>query len=404
MARPKRPALKRRFTELFVRRLKSRDVAYLVWDAHQRGLAIRVQPSGARAWKCVYSRHGRPRWLHLGDAAAIGLADARMLAAEAMLAVARGGDPAADRRAERGAGTFAELAERYVEQHAKKKNRSWAQADALVRRHALPRWGKLQASSITRADVKGMMTRIQALIVANQTLAAVSAIFSWSVTEDILATNPCKLVARNPTKSRERILAESEIPKFWKAFDDAGLVIGAALKMILLSGQRPGEVAHMRREHMVDGCWEMPGEPVPAIGWPGTKNGAGHRIWLPAPAQTLLAELGDDRTTGFVFAGARGTPIGKFDAAMRAICAELGVERATPHDLRRTHGTTIAALGFGRDAMNRIQNHKEGGISTVYDRHQYADEIKHTMEAVAARIMALAEGHPETGNILTFGR
>jgi hypothetical protein len=172
MARPKRPALKRRFTELFVRRLKSRDVAYLVWDAHQRGLAIRVQPSGARAWKCVYSRHGRPRWLHLGDAAAIGLADARMLAAEAMLAVARGGDPAADRRAERGAGTFAELAERYVEQHAKKKNRSWAQADALVRRHALPRWGKLQASSITRADVKGMMTRIQALIVANQTLAA----------------------------------------------------------------------------------------------------------------------------------------------------------------------------------------------------------------------------------------
>ena len=47
---------------------------------------------------------------------------------------------------------------------------------------------------------------------------------------------------------------------------------------------------------------------------------------------------------------------------MQNICAKLGADRATPHDLRRTHGTMITGLGFGRDAMNRIQNHKEGGI------------------------------------------
>ena len=60
--------------------------------------------------------------------------------------------------------------------------------------------------------------------------------------------------------------------------------------------------------------------------------------------------------------------------------------------LRRTNGTTITALGFGRDAMNRIQNHKEGGIASVYDRHEYADENKRVMEAVAAHIMRLATG------------
>ena len=64
----------------------------------------------------------------------------------------------------------------------------------------------------------------------------------------------------------------------------------------------------------------------------------------------------------------------------------------TPHDLRRTHGTCIARLGYGRDAMNRIQNHKEGGISSVYDRHQYADENKRIMEAVASHILELVEG------------
>ena len=52
------------------------------------------------------------------------------------------------------------------------------------------------------------------------------------------------------------------------------------------------------------------------------------------------------------------------------------------------HGTAITALGFGRDAMNRIQNHKEGGIASVYDRHQYADENKRVMEAVATKIIS----------------
>ena len=160
--RPKRSARKRRLTELTVRKARAESRAYLIWDAHQRGLALHVQPTGSKAWKAIYSRHGRPRWLHLGDASAIGLADARTLAAEAMLQVAKGQDPAAEKRAERGAGTFAELAEQYIDEHAKKTNKSWRQADALVRRHVLPRWGKLQASTITRGDVKALMARIEA--------------------------------------------------------------------------------------------------------------------------------------------------------------------------------------------------------------------------------------------------
>ena len=39
--------------------------------------------------------------------------------------------------------------------------------------------------------------------------------------------------------------------------------------------------------------------------------------------------------------------------------------------------------------MNRIQNHKEGGIGSIYDRHSYADENKRIMEAVAKRLLSL---------------
>jgi integrase len=395
---------KQRLQELTVRKAKPEKRAYLIWDSKQSHLALQVQPTGSKSWKVIYSHHGRPRWLHLGDAGIVGLADARTMAAEAMLVVTKGGDPAAEKRAERGAGTFAELAEKYVEQHAKKHNKSWRQADALVRRHAIPRWGKLQAASITRGDIKQMMSRIEAPIVANQTKAAISAVFSWGIGEEIVAVNPCKLVESNPTRSRERVLSESELPLFWKAFDQLDdAVTGAALKTILLTGQRPGEVANMRREHIKDGWWEMPGDPVPNI-WPGTKNGQSHRIWLPKPAQALLAELGEG-ATGFVFTGARGRPVHGLDGAMRGICAKLGIERATPHDLRRTHGSTITALGFGRDAMNRIQNHKEGGIADVYDRHYYEGETKRIMEAVAARILALIDDGAAAGNnVLHFGR
>ena len=134
----------------------------------------------------------------------------------------------------------------------------------------------------------------------------------------------------------------------------------------------------------------------PELNWPGTKNGRPHRIWLPAPALALLEELPG---AGALFIGTRGKII-IAAPAMAAVCREF--ERATPHDLRRTHGTTITSLGFGRDAMNRIQNHVEGGIASVYDRHQYAAENKKIMEAVAARIMALVSGEADAANVVAF--
>src|SRR6516165_6662111 len=80
-----------RLTELNVRKARPDKTAYLIWDTQQRGLALRVQPTGSKSWVTVYSRRGRPRWLYLGNADAVALSDARNLAAEAMLAVAKGG-------------------------------------------------------------------------------------------------------------------------------------------------------------------------------------------------------------------------------------------------------------------------------------------------------------------------
>jgi integrase len=188
------------------------------------------------------------------------------------------------------------------------------------------------------------------------------------------------------------VLSDSEVPLFWSAFADEG-EIGAALKTILLTGQRPGEVTHMRAEHIADGgWWSLPGDPVPSLDWPGTKNGASHRVWLTEEVREIVTP-GDNQ----IFPGISPQLLA---TTMRGICKRLGVARATPHDLRRTHGTTITSLGFGRDAMNRIQNHREGGIADVYDQFQYAEENQKIMEAVSGRIMALVNGNPP--NVLPF--
>ena len=402
---PSRLPNKRSLTELFVRKVRGEASAFNIWDAREPGLVLRVQPSGHRVFKAVYSIGGKARWYHIGN---VGLSDARKMAQQVRLDVAHGKDPAAERRAERNAGTFAELADRYVNEHAKRKNKSWEQADYLVRRYLLPRLGKLNANAIMRKDVRAAVGRIESPTVANQVRAAASAIFSWGIKVEVVSANPCSGVERNATKSRERILSDAEIPAFWAAFGDVpNDGIGRALKAMLTLGQRPGEISHMRHEHIADSWWTLPGAPDPKTGWQGTKNGQTHRVWLPEAVQAIM-KLDDGvqkialaGATGFVFAGARGGPAGDLGLAMRDICKRLGIEdKVTPHDLRRTHGSTITRLGFGRDAMNRIQNHREGGIADIYDRHGYEAENRRIMESVADYILALAKRRLDTGNVV----
>jgi integrase len=313
---PRSPPNKITLNDLNIKSQKPKDRPFLVWDKKQRGLALCVQPSGHLSFKCIYSRRGQPRWYHLGHVD-IGVAKARIAARKILVQVDDGKDPQANKKAERSIGTFAELAALYRD-HAKKVNKSWQQADNLVTRYVLPRWGKLQRDNISRSDVVSMLAKIDAPILANQVLASASAIFTWAIKQELGVTiNPCSKVDRNETNERERILSDGEIPKFWTAFDNVGQVEGLALRAVLLTGQRPIEVSHMRTEHIEDGWWTLPGKPEPKLNWPGTKNSKTHYVYLPKAAQQIIEQLG---STGMIFAGARGVPVSGLDKDMRAIC------------------------------------------------------------------------------------
>ena len=153
----------------------------------------------------IYRFHGRPRWLHLGDARSIGLADARRLTARVMLDVIKGKDPAAERKPS----ASPAASPSWRASMSSCTPRSTTRAGSRPRRWCAgicSALGQAEGEAITRADVRAVMLRIEAPIVANQVLAAASAIFSWAIKQEILAFNPCKLVERNPTRARARAL------------------------------------------------------------------------------------------------------------------------------------------------------------------------------------------------------
>ena len=156
----------------------------------------------------------------------------------------------------------------------------------------------------------------------------------------------------------------------------------SGLKLLLLTGQRPGEVAAMqarayRRRLLADA-----GQAGQATGR-APRTARDHRVALSKPALELI-ELHLATRSSAQMSSLR----------LKKLVADLGLEHVTPHDLRRTALTWITRLRFGRDAMDRIANHRKGGVTDVYDRHGYEEEDRRIMTAVARHVSSLVE---ETG-------
>jgi integrase len=317
---------------------------YLVYDKQVHRLALAVYSTGKKVWKFIYTIRGVTKWLTIGDTEDFPVKAARKIAHQRGGQVAVGRDPQAEHMEELKADTFEILAKRFFKEHAQKRNKEWRQTEYCVRAYVPKRFCDMSVTTITRKHVKEVVGNIDKPFMANKVLAAISSVFNFGVRQDVLQTNPCQLVERQPTASRERVLSDQEMPKFWKAFDEFGPITGSALKVLLLTGQRPGEVAHMRREHIKGQWWEMPGLPVPQLKWPGTKNDISHRVWLVKEVMRLIEA---DATSGFVFAKCPEQLKKAMQRGMKKICQDLGVERATPHDLRRHRHR--ARLWQGRD-------------------------------------------------------
>jgi len=426
---PARAPRRRHLTEFYIERLRPEAESVLVWDDDPKRLALAVQPSGHKTFVLVYPFRGKTRWYSIADAGDLPLAEARNIAYRLLGQVAQGIDVQYEKRkalvAARTEGTFDTAVTGYLA-YARRKNKSWKQTEWMIRKYLSPRWGRLKVADIGRSEVKSLFNRTTTEggpALGNAVLAAAGSVFTWLIKEQDapLPAHPCHGITCNKLVARERHLSDSEIPLIWNALgSELDLMRGAALRTVLLTGARPGEVCHMRWEHLefgkhrftdangrtfeAEGCWwTLPGEAQPQVEWPGVKSKRSCRYWLSPLAVSIIDEAAERSDKGFVFANSRGGCVSDLDSAMAKLCAKLGIEEPVrPHDLRRTCATLAAALGFDRDALDRLLNHVNTSVTGVYDRHHYGNESRAIAEAISGRVLALIGGEGEGSKVVAL--
>ncbi|NNE84407.1 MAG: integrase family protein, partial [Alphaproteobacteria bacterium] len=240
---------RRKLTTLYVDKVVPGDDRFKVWDTDVSGLVLQVEPTGSKSWYLYYRRNGRARWHRLGAVNSVSLSavreTVRQLNARLML------DPSFDPQVEKAAGrtqaTVSDLIEHYAADHLSTL-RSGSQGTFLLRRFVAPTLGKMAAASVQRSDVRTMLKGMSSLSTRQQVLANISGMFKWAVRNDFpsITANPAFGIEQRKATARERILSDNELPVFWYGFDNAGLTASRALRIMLLTGQRPGEVRHTR--------------------------------------------------------------------------------------------------------------------------------------------------------------
>ena len=210
----------RRLTGQSIRALQSIDGKRTEYfDESLPGFGVRVSPSGHKSFCLFYRRGRRLRRYTLGRFPALSLAQSRVLARDALLEVARGGDPALKKAETLRADTFAEIADEYLERHAKPNKKSWKQDQRVIRVELNPALGRMLAKDVSRADIRKLLDRIArrpAPSQANTVHTIVRKLFNWALSQDLVERNPCHGLPR-PAKVRQRhhVLSEGDIRKLW---------------------------------------------------------------------------------------------------------------------------------------------------------------------------------------------
>ena len=392
------------------------------WDDALPGFGLRISPKGVKTFILFYrvggKRGARQRLVKLGAYGRDMTPDeARKKAGKWLTAARDGSDPYGKIDEAAKSNTFKDVAADFIELYVRpnKRPRSIAEDERIINGELVPKWGSRRIGEITGRDVTKLLDDIAARpapIMANRTLAATRKLFKWAAARHALTLIPTDGI-EPPGKEtkRDRILPDEEIRLLWQVSDKLGWPFGPFVKLLILTGQRRGEVAAMRWADLdLEGdkpVWTLPRE--------ATKADRLHTVPLPPLLVDIIKAL--PRMEGaHVFStrheqsadGKRvSRPISGFSKAKRLLDAEIAeaaknaksdaTEAWTFHDLRRTTASGMARLNISPHILSRVLNHAPGsseGITAVYNRHAYEDEKRHALNAWAAHVDRIVTDKP----------
>ena len=382
-------------TDLMLRRLMPQGENRIeVWDGKLPGFGVRVSKTGTKTFILLYRHRGRPRRLSLGRWPIVPLGTARKKARAALQTLDLGSDPALGHRPDANPSfRFDAVVKEFVERHCVPHNRASTakETERLLWKHYVQAWGQRDIRDIRQADINAVIDRLVkegTPSEANHALAVAKTLYGWCTDRDILSIDPCAKV-KKPAKQgkRSRTLAQEELKKLWRSLPDEGFPFGDLVKLLILTGQRRGEVAQMQWPQLdfASRLWTIPEELA--------KNGREHVLPLSDLAVEVLRSVPRlNETYVFPARGNDAATVSGFSKSKLRLEAAVGANDWTLHDLRRTAATFLAKLGTAPHVIERILNHVSGsfaGVAGVYNRHAYIDEMRVALQQWGEWVRAL---------------
>jgi len=446
----------KQFTEKFLASVKPQNKKFIIREG--RGFALQVLPSGSKSFLYIFELEKQKGYVQLGNYPAVSLAEARLAYNEAFNLVKKGIDPRQERKnlaeekvrqarktvqeAEAAAAAAAHL-ENYtfetlvkdgvpenftpktVEQLAgawfvtySKENHSerWQEtAASCIRLHVLPNIGPMEIVAVRHKHAVSLIQKIAATVPgsARNTMKFARQMFKYACRQEWAEIQPfIEITASVPKiapKADDRHLDDDEIVTAWDEIGKASCSrkIKRALKLILITAQRPGEIAQMHRDQIKGRWWTIPAEVA-------GKNGREHRVYL---TDTALGLIGDGE--GYIFPSERGKQGHISGNALsqainrgymsddvvkivgnRKIMARkepyFGMKPWSPHDLRRTARTNMARVGVLDEVAEEVVNHSKPGIVGVYNKYRYDKEKQEALEKWEGLLLEILKAKPAT--------
>ncbi len=384
-----------RLTDALALAARPREREYAIHDTALQGFMLRVQPNGARSWVFRFRRDSTPRRVTLGKPDAV-KADQARAAALAFLAREKGGGSPVPLPAS--GPTLTKFAAEYVERRSPAWKPSTVKATLSYLNGAiLPAIGHLRVGSVVRADIARFFHEYGRRKPggANRSHDILRNMFDCAIAwghRPEAAGNPCKGIVRYRRPPRGRLLGADDLAKLGTMLrqrEAESPVCVAAVRLLLLTGCRPGEIRCLR--------WsEVKPDRLTLI---DAKTGPRH-VLLGGAARDLLASLAGTASGEWVSPGKDGGgPLAEHVLNWfwkRTRSAAGIVADARLHDLRHAHASHAVMNGESLHVAGRLLGHRRASTT---NRYVHLDDatLSQAAERVAVAIERKLSPHTKMG-------
>ena len=354
--------------------------------ADGNGLYLFVQPTGTRSWVQRLVIRGRRRELGLGAATLVPLAKAREQALANRMLARSGGDPLSEKRRVQGVPTFAEAAQRVLDQKRGGWRGRWHAQNwwRSMQRYVFPRVGNRPVSEVNTADVLEILSPIWHVkaATAREVRQRIRSVLEWAIALDLRNDNPCDRVVpvlgpQNDIVTHRQALPHQDVAAALETVraGSAQPAVRLAFEFLVLTAARSGEVRLATWDEIdtAGAVWTVPAARM--------KAKREHRVPLCGRALEVLDEartLGDGGN-GLVFPMRSGRPIASSTFPKMLQYHEVA---AVPHGFRSSfrdwaaeetdHPREVIEAALARVIQNKVE--AAYARSDLFERRRLMDE------------------------------